>query len=228
LRSPNCKPDWDKFHPYHMSRRDFDFQQLINNGRFGAVSTNFQMKEDEMHSEFDSHDDSTNFNWVNYFLSKSGNSFFCRVDESYINDSFNLYGMIQQVPYYDAALDLICDIDEDEEYSEEHQELIENDADVLYGLIHARFIVTNRGLQAMFEKYKNREFGECPYVYCNNKPLLPCGLTNEKKQRRRKAVLPLLRKHLPATVEPARKHRRRFFWNYLLPPIFSDISTTKA
>jgi hypothetical protein len=27
----------------------------------------------------------------------------------------------------------------------------------------------------MFEKYKYREFGECPYVYCNNKPMLPVG-----------------------------------------------------
>jgi len=168
-----------------------DYHSIISGGKFGGSGANgFQQKEEEMHSEFDSHDDSTHFNWVNYFLSKAGNNFFCRVDESYINDSFNLYGMVQQIPYYDAALDLICDVDEDEEYSEEHQELIENDADVLYGLIHARFIVTNRGLQAMFEKYKHREFGECPYVYCNNKPLLPCGLTNEKNKEGVKLFCP--------------------------------------
>lgn len=137
--------------------------------------------DDEMNTDFDSGEDA-NFCWISYFLSKSGNNFFCKIDEPYIHDSFNLYGFIQQVPYYDQALDLMCDIDEEEEFSEDHQELIENDADVLYGLIHARYIVTNRGLQAMFEKYKYREFGECPYVYCNRKGLLPTGMTDEKNK----------------------------------------------
>eukprot|EP00494_Astrolonche_serrata_P033165 UN33434 len=133
-------------------------------------------KEEDLASDFGTEED-TNFCWVNYFINKSGNNFFCRVEESYINDQFNLYGLNTQVPYYDQALDLIMDIEDDDEYSEDHQELIENDADVLYGLIHSRYIVTNRGLQAMFEKYRNRDFGECPYVYCAQRALLPVGMT---------------------------------------------------
>jgi len=152
-------------------------------------SGNTPNQEDEMNSDYDTAEDA-NFVWVNYFLQKPGHNFFCKVDETYLHDNFNLYGLNQMIPYYDQALDLICDIEEDDEFSEDHQELIENDADVLYGLIHARYIVTNRGLQAMFEKYKYREFGECPYVYCRNKPLLPVGLTDEKNKESVKLYCP--------------------------------------
>merc|ERR1719400_2615636 len=101
-------------------------------------------------SEFDSGEDAE-FGWVNYFLTLKGNEFFCQVDEDYIHDSFNLTGLANQVPYYDFALDLITDIDCDEDFSDEHQEMIEHDAEVLYGLVHARFIITNRGLQSMLD-----------------------------------------------------------------------------
>ncbi|MES1923033.1 hypothetical protein MHBO_004567 [Bonamia ostreae] len=52
------------------------------------------------------------------------------------------------------------------------------DAATLYGLIHARFILTGLGLEAMHEKLNEGEFGKCPRVYCR-KALLPVGLYDE-------------------------------------------------
>merc|ERR1719359_1771500 len=87
-------------------------------------------------SVFDSGED-TEFGWINYFLSLKGNEFFCQVDEDYIQDKFNLTGLMSQVAYYEYALDMILDIDNDDQFSDEQQEVIERDAELLYGLIHA-------------------------------------------------------------------------------------------
>lgn len=115
--------------------------------------------------------------WISWFSSLKGNNFFCEVDDEYIQDDFNLCGLSSQVPYYDYALDLIVDAETfyGDMFTEEQNELIESAAEILYGLIHSRYLLTSKGLAAMFEKYKNYDFGRCPRVYCCGQPCLPVG-----------------------------------------------------
>lgn len=83
----------------------------------------------------------------------------------------------------------------DDDIQEEFRGSLDVQARLLYGLIHARWIVSVRGLAKMvfifpiiaplsshlslqLEKYKKADFGRCPRVLCQSQPLLPVGLTD--------------------------------------------------
>jgi casein kinase II subunit beta len=89
--------------------------------------------------------------WIAWFCSIRGNEFFCMVDEEYITDSFNLSGLKEEVPYYDMAVETILDADQPslQQLTEAQQESVDAAAELLYGLIHARFILTAKGLTLM-------------------------------------------------------------------------------
>ncbi|KGO75226.1 Casein kinase II, regulatory subunit, alpha-helical [Penicillium italicum] len=108
------------------------------------------------------------------FVSSRGNEYFCEIDEDYLTDRFNLTGLNTEVPYYQYALDLVTDVF-DLDADDDLREQIEKSARHLYGLVHARYIVTTRGLAKMLEKYKKSDFGKCPRVMCDGHALLPMG-----------------------------------------------------
>lgn len=114
-----------------------------------------------------------------------------------MTDRFNLTGLNTEVQYYQYALDLVTDVF-DLDCDDEMRETIEKSARHLYGLVHARYIVTTRGLTKMvrflppvfllaysnvisleqLDKYKKADFGKCPRVQCHSHPLLPMGLSD--------------------------------------------------
>lgn len=56
--------------------------------------------------------------------------------------------------------------------------VIESSAELLYGLIHQRYITSRPGIQLMAEKYELQHFGTCPRVNCNSCRALPIGLND--------------------------------------------------
>jgi casein kinase II subunit beta len=74
---------------------------------------------------------------------------FCEVERSYIEDGFNLYGLRTCVSNFSDCLDLILDRIGPDDSDDSH---LTQSACTLYGLIHARYIITAHGLDAMYTK----------------------------------------------------------------------------
>jgi casein kinase II subunit beta len=113
--------------------------------------------------------------WVSGFCSMVGHEYFCEVSEEFIDDDFNLTGLGSLVPHYREALELIADLEPEEPLKLPTIPLIEQSAELLYGLIHARYIISRQGLQDMAKKYEYQHFGICPRYYCDGTGLLPIG-----------------------------------------------------
>lgn len=131
--------------------------------------------------------------WIEWFCHLKGNEFFVEVDEDYIQDDFNLTGLSAQVPYYEYALNMILDFDDqDDQLAEDQQTLVETAAQMLYGLIHARFILTSRGMAAMLDKYNTAVYGHCPNVQCESikQAVLPIGMSDLLRQSATKVYCP--------------------------------------
>jgi casein kinase II subunit beta len=116
--------------------------------------------------------------WIAWFCSIRGNEFFAMVDEEYITDSFNLSGLKEEVPSYDMAVETILDADQPnlQELSEAQQESVDSAAELLYGLIHARFILTAKGLTLMVRAVAREAASLLAATAHASPPILPSSL----------------------------------------------------
>jgi len=54
-------------------------------------------------------------------VSLAGNELFCEVEAEFAQDTFNLTGLQNLIPYFDYALDMILDVEPSEALSEDQQ-----------------------------------------------------------------------------------------------------------
>ncbi|BGP41873.1 casein kinase 2 regulatory subunit [Rhodotorula kratochvilovae] len=115
--------------------------------------------------------------WINWFCSLPGHEYFCEVAEEFIEDDFNLTGLASLVPFYKEAMEMVLDVEpeDDEIHRVPDVSIVESSAELLYGLIHQRYILTRQGQQQMYAKFDAGHFGTCPRVYCTQTKLVPCG-----------------------------------------------------
>nr|CCC95659.1 unnamed protein product [Trypanosoma congolense IL3000] len=170
---------------------------------------------------FDEEVDEEVIPWIVWFCEMKSHEFFCVVDRDFIDDDFNLTGLSTMVSFYHYALDLILDLEtqSNSRLTDEQQRLVESSAETLYGLIHARFITTPRGLKLMEEKFAEAEFGRCPRVFCGGQAVLPVGQSDVVRESSVKLFCPKCQ-----DIYYPRSSRHRMldgaFWGTTFPHLF--------
>jgi hypothetical protein len=86
--------------------------------------------------------------WSEWFTRLPGNDFLVDVDPTFLEDIFNLYGMRSIIGPFREVHELVMGDAPDSDKDGTSHELFE-DAKNFYALVHARFIVTVRGLTLM-------------------------------------------------------------------------------
>ena len=99
---------------------------------------------------------------------------------------------------------MFCDVEQ--HLTQMQQEMVESAAEMLYGLIHARYILTTKGRAAMLEKYRNVEFGRCHRVFCQGQPVLPVGQSDGPRHTTVNVFCPKCREiYFPKSQRAGRK-----------------------
>lgn len=179
------------------------------------------LPEPDGESYEDSADETEDPPWITWFCSLAGNEFFCEAQEEYVQDDFNLVGLRKIFPDFDLAIELILDLADQtiEKLTENQQKLLEQSAEQLYGLIHARYIVTSQGLAAMSEKFQQKDFGTCPRVYCEDQACLPVGMSDVYGEAPVKIYCPRCRDVYTPRSKRHREHDGAF-WGTTFPHLF--------
>ena len=140
---------------------------------------------------FESESSSDDGGWIQWFCDLEGHEFFVEVEFDYIKDTFNLYGLKERIPRFNEAMKMILSSDSpdsedlnDASFLEVYQSAMD-----LYGLIHARYIISPRGLTMMREKYVLGTFGSCQRILCDRQLVLPIGLSEELSTSRVKVSI---------------------------------------
>lgn len=109
--------------------------------------------------------------WIQWFCSLEGHEYMIEVDDEYIKDHFNLYGLqsnLGKEKFKQCIKMIISPQSPNEEDLADEQFLeLNQEASDLYGLIHARYISSPIGMAKVYHKYLSSLYGHCPRALCD-------------------------------------------------------------
>lgn len=119
--------------------------------------------------------------WTEKYMETPRAKYFVKVDDEFLGNLFNSYGLKHEFPAFALAFDLL----RKGAYSQERarqmnftDEEIQEQTEAIYGRLHARYILTKPGLYLMWQKYQSKSYPQCPRVFCQNTQCLPYGISD--------------------------------------------------
>eukprot|EP00866_Antonospora_locustae_P001941 jgi/Antlo1/1941/719 len=107
--------------------------------------------------------------WIEDFMMLAENRALVRVPQEFIEDRFNLVGLGKDIQNVERGLRVILG------------DLVDTGAckvRILYYMIHQRYIFTKQGLEEVFERVIQGDYGVCRNIACASAKLIPMGLTD--------------------------------------------------
>lgn len=132
--------------------------------------------------------------WIQWFCSLDGHEYMIEVDDAYIRDHHNLFGLHNTLgkDKFKQCLKMILSptSPNEEDLADEQFLELNQEASDLYGLIHCRFINSSLGQAKVYHKFLNGLYGHCPRALCDRQKVLPVGLSDSMKVSRFKVYCP--------------------------------------
>ncbi|KAJ7904581.1 casein kinase II, regulatory subunit [Mycena olivaceomarginata] len=152
---------------------------MSRQGESDIVSGGDEVMEEpeEQEDGYTSSTPTSTLTWISWFCSLPGHEYFCEVTEDFIEDDFNLTGLNSMVPFWKEAMEMVLGYEDAAKIPD--VSIVESSAEMLYGLVHQRYILGRAGQQAMVDKYESGIFGSCPRVYCVGCNVLFCPNCND-------------------------------------------------
>jgi casein kinase II subunit beta len=131
--------------------------------------------------------------WKRSYLRQEGNAWLSDIPDEYISDRFNVFGLAEQFYSFSACCDVILGrISSSSIPASEARSIIE-ELPAVYGLIHARYIMSPEGLESVREKYEAGVYGTCPRLRCSSERVLPIGVCSDLGKASVKVFCPCCR-----------------------------------
>ncbi|KAH0794422.1 Casein kinase II regulatory subunit family protein [Histomonas meleagridis] len=109
--------------------------------------------------------------WIEFFSQQKGD-FLVDIDTEFIKKEAEEFR--NKISDFDYALKVILSQNLN---PDEHDKEMLAQAEILYGLIHQKYLLTEEGQKKMIEKFQNGVFPRCPRSFCHNKSCFPCGIS---------------------------------------------------
>ncbi|KAH0791211.1 Casein kinase II subunit beta [Histomonas meleagridis] len=116
-------------------------------------------------------------NWVKNFLSFPSSYVFVDVEVAFLKEFLENFTTANSlITDLEEAKNLILTSTEEEVQSAPQP--IQFQAEILYGLAHAKYLHTPEGQEKMISKQKNKIFMHCPRLSCERTICFPCGVSD--------------------------------------------------
>lgn len=184
-----------------------NFQALASQGPAASPPPDVLKKsKHSVMTDTDSSGDSINMkrSWIEVFLEQPSSDWFCNIPVSYASDGFNTFGLeVDHEHAKKAFIQLVGTYEEsDDSFDSDSEDEIEKCTEMIFGMIHSRYIFTPEGIKEMYQKYKNGVFGSCLRYKCHQCKLLPVGLSDSPNISNVKLYCPSCQQ----IYEPDEKH----------------------